>query len=103
MEWQFLFLFVSVKYISATYYVYPPVEANDTVDHLYFTLIMSFGGAFNSSGTIPGIQVALDHINEDPNIIQGYKLHYILSDSQVRFRECVLIYIVLFLKSIELL
>ena len=68
--------------------VYPPVSADEaaagSTKSLYFALAMSFGGNFKSSGTIPGVQAALDKINSDPTILPGYKLHYTLTDSQVR-------------------
>ena len=67
--------------------VYPPVSANGTAGGpkaIFFALMMSFGGNFKSSGTIPGVQSALDRINNDPTLLPGYKLHYTLTDSQVR-------------------
>jgi len=67
--------------------VYPPVFSNETAGgptSIYFSLMMSFGGNFKSSGTIPGVQAALDRINSDPTMLPGYKLHYTLTDSQVR-------------------
>jgi len=67
--------------------VYPPVSADEAAGRtksLYFALAMSFGGNFKTSGTIPGVQAALDKINSDPTILPGYKLHYTLTDSQVR-------------------
>ena len=75
-----------VKPVSGSYqFVYPPEEDNDTRVDLYFALIMSFGfgGTSNTSGAVPGIQVALDLINNRPNLLPGYKLHYTLMDSQV--------------------
>ena len=72
--------------VSTSYQpVYPTEDDNDTSVDLYLALIMSFGfgGAFNSSGTVPGIQIALDLINNKPNLLPGYKLHYTLMDSQV--------------------
>lgn len=67
---------------------YPPpsTTANGSTP-LYFSLITSFGAAFNSSGTVPGVQVALDAINSDPSLLPGYSLHYTLTDSQVTCRE----------------
>ena len=50
---------------------------------LYVALLMSFGGAYISSGVIPAIQVALDQINSKPDLLPGYSLHYTLKDSQV--------------------
>jgi len=67
--------------------VYPPVsadEADGRIKPLFFALMMSFGRIFKSSGTIPGVQAALDGINSDPTLLPGYKLHYTLTDSQVR-------------------
>ena len=70
--------------------VYPPVsddgDAGGTKS-LYFALMMSFGGNFKSSGTIPGVEAALDRINSDPTLLPGYKLHYTLTDSQVSDRS----------------
>ena len=73
--------------------VYPPVNAsldehctpekNGTCP-LFLALLMSFGGAARSSGVIPGIQIALDQINNDSTILPGYTLHYTLMDTQVR-------------------
>ena len=55
---------------------------------LFFSLIVSFGETFNSSGVVPGVNVALDIINSnDNNLLSGYSLHYILSDSQVRLND----------------
>ena len=51
---------------------------------LFFGLIVSFGETFNSSGVVPGVNVALDIINSNgSNLLRGYSLHYVLSDSQV--------------------
>ena len=72
--------------VSGSYqFVYPPDEDSDTRVDLYLALIMSFGfgGAFNTSGVVPGIQIALDLINNQPKLLPGYKLHYTLMDSQV--------------------
>ena len=79
--------------VSSSYQpVYPPDKDNDTRVDLYLALIMSFGfgGALNSSGTVPGIQIALDLINNQPNLLPGYKLHYTLMDSQVHYSSCVI-------------
>ena len=74
---------------SRPYYlqVYPDAdpsrETSVGIKSLYFALMMSFGGDFRTSGTIPGVQVALDQINSDPTLLPGYRLHYTLTDSQV--------------------
>ena len=64
---------------------YPPVGIeNATTKPLFVSLILSFGSGYNSSNSVPGVQLALDLINQDPRMLPGYKLHYTLTDSQVR-------------------
>ena len=60
-----------------------PDPASGSTCPLYVALLMSFGGAFTSSGFVPAIQLALDQINSDPAMLPGYTLHYTLKDSQV--------------------
>ena len=53
---------------------------------LYFALIQSLGGPlsqFDGSGSIAGVKVALDRINNDTGLLPGYTLHYTFSDSKV--------------------
>ena len=53
---------------------------------LHFALIMSLGGPlsqFDSSGTVAGVKVALDRINNDSSVLPGYTLHYIFTDAKV--------------------
>ena len=70
----------------------PSGETSVELKSLYFALMMSFGGDYRSSGTIPGVQVALDQINSDPTLLPGYQLHYTLTDSQVCVRlHCLLL------------
>ena len=86
-----LLLLLALQASSACAYVstYPAAKSslqtsgNDTVP-LYIALIMSFGGEFNSSGTLPGVQVALDLINNRTDLLPGYSLHYAATDSQVK-------------------
>ena len=63
---------------------YPPLrDAPSGTSPLVFGLIMSFaGGNVDSSGSIPGVRVALDRINNN-SLLPGYSLHYSLSDSRV--------------------
>ena len=63
-----------------------PDPASNRTCPLYVALFMSFQGSFISSGAIPGIQVALDQINNDSRILPGYTLHYTLMDSKVRVK-----------------
>ena len=64
--------------------VYPPVNESDSRTPLYFALMLSFGGQLTSARALPGVQIALDYINSQPDILPGYSLHYTLTDSQVR-------------------
>ena len=63
--------------------VYPPVNETDGRTPIFFALVLSFGGDFTSIGALPGIQIALDYINDESSILPGYSLHYTLTDSQV--------------------
>ena len=60
-----------------------PDTSPDGTCPLFFGLLSSFGGVFQSSGCIPAVQIALDEINKDASILPGYVLHYTLKDSQV--------------------
>ncbi len=61
-----------------------PLNSTTGTCPLFFGLLFSFGGNFTSSGAIPGVQIALREINEDPDILPGYTLHYTLKDTNVR-------------------
>ena len=72
--------------------VYPPADLSQnqqtcstqsTTCPLFFAFIQSFGGVYDGRGTIPGVQLALDQINADPNMLPGYTLHYTLMNSNV--------------------
>lgn len=63
-------------------YTYP-AETRPGTTPIYFGLLQSFGGTYNSSGSIPGVEVALDRINNDTNLLPGYTLHYVLRDTFV--------------------
>lgn len=55
---------------------------------LYFSLIQSLGGGqFVASGTVAGVKIALDRINNDSSLLPGYTLHYTFADSQVQSVE----------------
>ena len=58
-------------------------SANST--NLTFMLITSFGQfGFNSSGGLPAAEMALEDINNDPDVLPGYNLVYdSVRDSQV--------------------
>ena len=52
---------------------------------IYFSFITSFGrSGYNASDIIPGVDLALEHINNRPDILPGYELGYVsVQDSEV--------------------
>ena len=53
---------------------------------LHFALIQSLGGPFSefdASGSVAGVKIALDRINNDSSLLPGYTLHYTFANSQV--------------------
>lgn len=51
---------------------------------LRFMFITSFSEDFNSSGSVPAMEIALERINRDPNVLRGYKLENVpVRDSNV--------------------
>ena len=67
--------------------IYPAVNESDARTPLHFALELSFQGEFVSIGALPGVQIALDYINSNPDILPGYTLHYTLTDSKVA--DCI--------------
>ena len=65
-------------------HTYPPYNETDPRTPLTVALLQSFGGSFNSSGGVAGVQVALDLINNNLDLLPGYSLHYTLTDTQVK-------------------
>ena len=69
--------------------VYPDPRDPDVLENrtpIYFGLIQSLGGPlsqFDASGSLAGVKIALDRINNDSNLLPGYSLHYTLGNSQV--------------------
>lgn len=60
-------------------------EGSSGTVSLPFSLILSFGRfGFNSSGIIPAIDLALEHIGNSSELLPGYKLQYTkVHDSEV--------------------
>ena len=53
---------------------------------LYFSLFQSLGGPFSqfdASGSVAGVKIALDRINNDSSLLPGYTLHYTFANSKV--------------------
>ena len=86
----------------ATLLFFAAFEAAIGRETLEFSLIISFGqDGLNSSGTVPAIDLALEHIDQN-QVLPGYKLqHGRVQDSEVRFSDmpdvfpltCMYIYI----------
>ena len=80
----------SLSYDPADYLeVYPDPRDPEVLKGrtpLHFALIQSLGGPlsqFDGSGSVAGVKVALDRINNDSSLLPGYTLHYTFADSQV--------------------
>ena len=58
-----------------------PVKAEPAV--LHFSVIVSSGEDFNSSGSLPAIDLALKAIQEQSVLPEGYALAYSVQDSEV--------------------
>ena len=69
--------------------VYPDPRDDDMLQGrtpLYFSLIQSLGGPlsqFDASGSVAGVKIALDRINNDSSLLPGYTLHYTFANSKV--------------------
>ena len=87
---QLLAAVVMVAYLSTSRaeqdsplpYTYPEVAVANTTS-LFFGLMQSFGGTYDGSGSITGVQLALDTINEAQELLPGYTLRFVLRDSFV--------------------
>lgn len=81
-------------YLGPYVHVYPPTDiAQDpssctpgggTICPLFIAIMFSFGGSFTSSGVIPSMQIAIDQMNNDSTFLPGYRLHFLVQDSQVK-------------------
>ena len=77
-----------IRLPSGEPYMYPSLDSNNTcptkTTPLYFGLIQSFSASqIDGSGTVAGINIALDRINSNCSLLPGYSLHYTVADSQV--------------------
>ena len=41
-------------------------------------------GGWSTASAIPAFEMALDHVNSDPNVLTNYRLKYVWRDSKVR-------------------
>ncbi len=77
----------SLSYDPADYLeVYPDPRDPEVLKGrtpLHFALIQSLGGQLDGSGTLAGVKVALDRINNDSSLLPGYTLHYTFANSKV--------------------
>ena len=69
--------------------VYPPSlesspEQTEAIIPLYIGLMTSLSGEDQGmSVVVPAVQIALDAINDHPNLLDDYSLHYTLTQSEV--------------------
>ena len=72
---QLLLLFVFILFVA-------PGESTNNLTFMFITSFGQFG--FNASGVVPAADIALEDINNNPNILSGYHLMYDrVGDSQV--------------------
>ena len=50
----------------------------------FFGVNITEAGAWSSAALIPALEMALDHVNNDSNILADYQLNYEWRDSKVR-------------------
>ncbi len=89
------FLFISVLYLYLVKHVRGQTDNLTTQAHLhtsaeikdlYLLGLFPITGAWTGGYAIlPAALMAVDHINADPNILQGYRLNLLWNDTQVRF------------------
>lgn len=83
-------------YFGPYRHIYPPAnisqnpadctpEPPNVICPLFFSAIFGFGmgGSFSAKEVVPAVQLALDQMNNDTNFLSGYRLHYLLGDSNV--------------------
>ena len=52
---------------------------------VYIGGFFSHGGTWDASGILPAVQMAIDHINERPDILPDYELRMVWNDTQVGY------------------
>lgn len=81
----------SLSYDPADYLeVYPDPRDPEVLQGrvpLHFALIQSQSSQFDGSGSLAGVKVALDRINNDRSLLPGYTLHYTFANSEVSMNE----------------
>ena len=77
--------------------------STEVVHEINFLFIVSFGqSGFNSSAVIPAAEMALEDINNAPNMLPGYKLTFDrVRDSQVRWLEPLIIVLTIANKTVH--
>lgn len=74
-------------------------SSNKTELHIGF--ITSFGGQYNSSGTVPAVEMALEQINSRTDVLPNYTLSLhegMVGDSQVAIIQVLLVYTICILR-----
>ena len=51
----------------------------------FFGVNISENGAWSSAALIPALEMALDHVNNDSNVLVEYQLKYVWRDSKVKY------------------
>ena len=83
ISYMFVVLAAPPCYVQAA----EKLSDNNSTTNLTFMFITSFGQyGYNSSGALPAAEMALEDINNNPDVLPGYNLVYdSIRDSQVSF------------------
>ena len=59
----------------------------------FFGVDVGKDGAWSSAGAIPAVQMALEHVNNNTDVLAGFSLGYIWRDSKARHTHHFLFYL----------
>ena len=68
---------------------------------LYLGGLLSLGSEPDMSGILPAVELALEHINEDPDILGGYVLKLEWENTRVSYQKDLVLLILAYEENIE--
>ena len=82
--WSILAVFLLMKLLPIVCQVTDSAPSDDRIP-LYLGGFFSFGGPWDGSGVLPAVEMALDHINQRTDVLDGYELKMVWNDTRVSF------------------